>query len=121
MGFLNGLLKGLGFETNKQTQQKSKIDKNESNELSYKNAGAEYNLSNLNIEEKKIYKPISQQEVQNIVDLFKKDQSVTVDLQNLTGIEFVRALDFMSGAIYVLDGKISKIGEKVFFFCPKIN
>ncbi len=121
MGFLNGLLKGLGFESNKKVTEKPKVEKIENNEVSYKKSGAEYNLTDLKIDEKKIYKPNSQQDVQNIVDLLKKSECVMVDLQNMSGIEFVRALDFMSGAIYALNGKISKVGEKTFFFCPKIN
>ena len=116
MGFLNGFLKGLGFEG--RTGEGGVIDKS----VTYKTNSVEYNLNDIvEQQEEKIHIPQNQQEVQDIVDRLKQGIPVTVNFEQLANSDFVRALDFMSGATYVLNGKIKKLGNKIFFFCPNLK
>lgn len=120
MGLINSFLKGLGFEGNPST--KPTKNKEESNNTAYNSAGANFDLTAL--QEKKeiiVFTPKNEVEVQELVDKLKNGEDVTVDLQFLQEKELIRALDFMSGAIYVLNGKIKKVGNKTYFFCQKLN
>ena len=121
MGIFNTVLKGLGFEGEKKEQQEVKEDKTPT----YNTIGAEYDLtkveSKVEKKEPQTIVPQNQQEVQQIVDTLKLGETVIVNLEQFKNTEYVRALDFMSGATYVLDGKIKKIGDKTYMFCPKLK
>ena len=115
MGFFDGLLRGLGFEG----PDKPKEQKQETKDVSvYENKGAEYDLTKQTKEVKPVnFVPNSEKEVQSIVDVLKSGKDVIVDLKNFDTKEYIRALDFMSGAVYALGGKIKKMSEKTYFFC----
>ena len=116
MGFFNGILRGLGFEG-----EEKELQTKESSTM-YKENVAEYNLNEIKqSDEIKTIKPANQKDVQNIVDLLKQGNAVAVNFELIKNNEFVRALDFMSGATYVLDGKIKKVNNKVFLFYPNIK
>ena len=112
-------MRGLGFEG----QEKPKEEKIETKDSSvYENKGAEYDLTKQKEETKPLtFAPTSEKEVQNIVDELKSGKDVIVDLKNLDTKEYIRALDFMSGAVYVLGGKIKKLSDKTFLFCLAVD
>ena len=115
MGFFNGILRGLGFEG----EQKPKEEKPEVKDSSvYENKGAEYDLTAKEKDDKPVsFAPTSEQQVQDIVDSLKSGKDAIVDLKNLDAKEYTRALDFLSGAIYALGGRIKKLSDKTFLFC----
>ena len=123
MGLLNGFLKGLGFETENEPKEQNKERISIINSrANYSNNGAEYDLKTIKIQkEPQKFEPTNQSEVQQIVDALKKGEDVIADLKALSGNEYTRALDFISGAIYCLDSKIKKMGDKTFLFCQKVN
>ena len=117
MGFFNGLMKSLGFESDskKQNIQQEELKENATNK-------AEYDFTNLpKDEEIKEFRPQTQIEIQDIVNLLKDDEIVSVNLQDFDSANYTRALDFLSGAIYVLNGKIKRNGEKTFIFYPNVS
>ena len=117
MGFFNGLMKSLGFESDskKQNIQQEELKENATNK-------AEYDFTNLpKDEEIKEFRPQTQVEIQDIVNLLKDDEIVSVNLQDFESANYTRALDFLSGAIYVLNGKIKRNGEKTFIFYPNVS
>ena len=117
MGFFNGLMKSLGFESDskKQNIQQEELKENATNK-------AEYDFTNLpKDEEIKEFRPQTQVEIQDIVNLLKDDEIVSVNLQDFDSANYTRALDFLSGAIYVLNGKIKRNGEKTFIFYPNVS
>ena len=117
MGFFNGIMKALGFESEEKKQNKETEKKQENNLQK-----AEYDLTNLQKEEKmKTFTPQNQVEVQEIVNVLKKGEVVCVNLQNFDQQNYTRALDFLSGAIYVLDGKIKRNGDKSYIFFPNVS
>ena len=119
MGFFSGILRGLGFEG----EQKPKEEKQEVKDISvYENKGAEFDLTEKEKDDKPVsFAPTSEKQVQDVVDSLKSGKDAIVDLKNLDAKEYIRALDFLSGAIYVLGGKIKKMSDKTFFFCRAMD
>lgn len=62
-----------------------------------------------------IYQPLSFDDTQNIIDNLKNRKPIVVNLDSLDADLAQRVLDFMSGAVYSLDGTIQKYQE-VFLF-----
>ena len=119
MGFFNALLKGLGFEG----ENKPKSVEKEHNEVVNVNTIAKYDLKNMETTKKEIktFVPKNQQEIQDVVNVLKTGEVVNVNLENFVVSEYTRALDFMCGAIYVLNGKIKKNGDKTYLFYPNMD
>lgn len=117
MGFFNKVLKGLGFEDDQPKQQKKVEEKQPQSEVTY-NIGAQYDLSSTPVaEEKKQTKeffPNNQIEVQKIVEYLREEDGAIVDLSDLQNSDYIRALDFLSGAVYVKNGKIQRLDSKKF-------
>ncbi|GAB6100595.1 hypothetical protein JCM16358_24740 [Halanaerocella petrolearia] len=65
-----------------------------------------------------IIEPDSFAKVQDIVDQLKNGSSVVVRLNQVSGVEARKIIEFISGAIYALGGYSEKIGENVFLFTP---
>lgn len=66
-----------------------------------------------------ICSPKSYQDIQNLIDSLKKKQSLIVDVSELDSKDTQRYLDFLSGAIYALNGSYQKIDSKKFYFAPQ--
>lgn len=69
-------------------------------------------------EEVVFIEPDSFSEVQKIVDSLQKGTAMIVKLEDLSVEEAGRVLNFISGAVYALDGDTEKLGEKIFLFTP---
>jgi cell division inhibitor SepF len=65
-----------------------------------------------------IVEPINFDEVQNIVDNLKNRQTVILNLEDTDKNTARRMADFLSGAIYALDGSMQKISGSIFLFTP---
>lgn len=65
-----------------------------------------------------VYQPVSYDDTQNIVDNIKNRKPVVVNLENLDIDLAQRVLDFLSGAIYALDGSIQKVARGIFVLAP---
>ncbi|MDD2714877.1 MAG: cell division protein SepF [Candidatus Wallbacteria bacterium] len=57
-------------------------------------------------------------EVVKITTRLKEQQGVIADLSRLTSDERKRAIDFVCGTIYALNGNLQKLSENTFFFAP---
>ncbi len=60
----------------------------------------------------------SPQHISHIADLLIACRPVIVNLEELKEDERQRALDFISGVVYALDGSYEPVGEQVFLFVP---
>jgi cell division inhibitor SepF len=58
-------------------------------------------------------------DVQRVADEIKKGKIVIINFEETSKEDAVRALDFISGAIYTLEGSLKKIGDYVFLAIPK--
>ncbi|MDL2234903.1 cell division protein SepF [Christensenellaceae bacterium OttesenSCG-928-L17] len=65
-----------------------------------------------------VYHPISYEDTQNIIDNLKSRKPVIVNMEELEVECAQRILDFMSGAVYALNGTIFKISRGIFVVAP---
>lgn len=63
--------------------------------------------------------PESFSQVQSIVDKLQQGEAVIVKLEELSTEEATRIIDFVSGAIYALEGDTEKLGDNIFLFTPQ--
>ncbi len=58
-------------------------------------------------------------EVRKVIDEVKAGKIVVVNFEAADKSEAIRALDFVSGAVYALEGSMQKVGDYVFLAVPK--
>ena len=65
-----------------------------------------------------VYHPVSYEDAQNIIDNLKARKPVIVNMEELDVAAAQRILDFISGAIYAINGTIAKISRGIFVVAP---
>jgi cell division inhibitor SepF len=65
-----------------------------------------------------VYQPQSYDDTQRIIDDLKSGRPVIANLEDLNVDIAQRVLDFLSGAVYGLDGSIRKISRGIFVLAP---
>jgi len=60
----------------------------------------------------------SMEHINHIADRLKGSRPVIVNLEEMAPEERPRALDFISGVTYAIDGSYETVGEDVFLFVP---
>ena len=65
-----------------------------------------------------LYSPRSFQDVQTLIDFLKAREPSVVDLAGVKDSSAQRILDFLSGAIYALNGSIHRISGTIFLLTP---
>jgi len=65
-----------------------------------------------------IYSPSTFADVQALIDYLKRREQVIVDFSGIDQTAVYRIMDFMSGAIYALNGSIQQITRNIFLFAP---
>lgn len=136
MGFVDWVMHGLGFEDSKKGKKTKTIDKDDKYaefNLHEKVAGETNNPdtipstnsagfggfglqpeSNIIMVEPKTHK-----EIQGVIDYLKQGQSVAVNLEGIASSDRMRILDFLSGAIYGLNGSIHRWHGDLFLLAPE--
>ena len=66
-----------------------------------------------------LLEPRAYSEAQQIVDHLKNRNSVVVNLKRVTSDQAKRIIDFLSGCIYSIGGKMQKIGVGIYLCTPK--
>ncbi len=66
-----------------------------------------------------VFQPQTYEDTQTIIDNLKARKPVIVNLENLNVEVAQRVLDFISGAIYALDGSVRKVSKGIFLLAPK--
>ncbi|MFC0090456.1 cell division protein SepF [Allobacillus sp. GCM10007491] len=59
------------------------------------------------------------EEVEEIAEHIKKRKSVVINMQRLDQTNSKRMVDFLSGTVYGLNGKIQKLGSQTFLCTPE--
>ena len=124
MGLFDWMMHGLGFETTTKKEKKNKknaeADKYADFNLHEKVGGDNTTTENMNANrgftgfgmqtESNIImvEPKTQKEIQQVIDYLKQGQSVAVNLEGIADTDRTRILDFLSGAIYGVDGSIHR-------------
>lgn len=65
-----------------------------------------------------VFQPQTYEDTQTIIDNLKLRKSVIVNLESMDVETGQRVLDFVSGAIYSLDGSIRKVSKGIFLLAP---
>ncbi|MBE5927695.1 MAG: cell division protein SepF [Lachnospiraceae bacterium] len=65
-----------------------------------------------------IQKPNSFEDSEVICDMLLKGQAVVVNLEGFNPHDAQRIMDFLSGCIYAMDGKLNQIAKYIFLFSP---
>ncbi len=65
-----------------------------------------------------VISPIGFEEARKTVDYIKNQRPVVANFEDTERTLFQRFLDFVSGAVYSMDGRIEKISQYVFLFAP---
>ena len=135
MGLFDWMLQGLGFETTTKKEKKKNKDKEDKyanfnlhekvasdtakvesapkGNMGFNNYGIQAESNIIMVE------PKTQKEIQQVVDYLKQGQSVAVNLENIADSDKSRILDFLSGAIYGLDGSIHRWKDDLFLLAPE--
>lgn len=66
-----------------------------------------------------VYEPHSSNDVQTLIDFLKTRESAIVNLENVEDEISQRVLDFVSGAVYALNGSVSRISGNIFLLSPE--
>ncbi len=133
MGFFDWVMHGLGFEgkNEKKTKTKPEDDKyanfnlhervaGETNSADSLPSATTYNSFGIQSESNIIMvEPKTQKEIQQVVDYLKQGQSVAVNLEGISSDDSSRILDFLSGAIYGLNGSIHRWYGDLFLLTPE--
>lgn len=65
-----------------------------------------------------VYHPASHDDAQNIIDNLRNRKPIIVNMEDLDSTNSQRLLDYISGAIYALEGSIRKISRNIFLVAP---
>ena len=138
MGLFDWVMHGLGFEDsgNKKVKKKSKDlqeDKYANFNLHEKVKGETsnpesvssmssggFNAFGIQAESNIIMvEPKTHKEIRQVVDYLKQGQSVAVNLEGISSADSGRILDFLSGAIYGINGSIHRWHGDLFLLTPE--
>lgn len=65
-----------------------------------------------------VYRPVSYEDTQNIIDNLKGHKPVIVNMEQIEVDVAQRILDFMSGACYAVNGRVYKVSSRIFIVAP---
>lgn len=65
-----------------------------------------------------LVEPKAYEEVQEIADHLRSRRPVVINLQRVSREQAKRIVDFLSGAIYAINGDIQKVGTNIFICAP---
>ena len=135
MGFFNRILHRLGFEDKDDKKKKSKTDvaddkyanfnlhervAGETNNFESMPTATNFNSFGIQTESNIIMvEPKTHKEIQQVIDYLKQGQSVAVNLEGISSADSERILDFLSGAIYGLNGSIHRWHGDLFLLTPE--
>lgn len=137
MGFFDWVMHGLGFETTeKKDKKKSKTEVKEDKYADFnmhervegetenapKISANATNLGGFGLQAESniiMVEPKTLSEIRQVVDYLKQGQMVAVNLEGISEEDHNRILDFLSGAIYGLNGSIHRWYGDLFLLTPE--
>lgn len=116
MKIFDRLFRAIGFDEEENNEEEN-LDCESC--VKKENKANAYLLSaKFNLKEKKheihTYYPQSQQDVNDIVKIYAKGEELILNLENLEIESKEHILDFVSGAVFALEGEISKLEENLY-------
>ena len=65
-----------------------------------------------------LFRPTSFNDTSKAADDLRSKKAVIVNMENVDKAMARRVVDFLSGCAYALDGKVKKIAQATYLFCP---
>ena len=65
-----------------------------------------------------LFRPSNFNDTSKAADDLRSKKAVIVNMENVDKAMARRVVDFLSGCAYVLDGKVKKIAQSTYLFCP---
>ena len=81
-------------------------------------SGQILNMSASNKQEVVLFRPGSFNDTSKAADDLRNRKAVIVNMENVDKAMARRVVDFLSGCAYALDGKVKKIAQSTYLFCP---
>ena len=137
MGLFDWIMHGLGFEDsgNKKVKKSKAVQedkyanfnlhekvKGETTNPSETSSVPNNNYNSFGIQTESniiMVEPKSHKEIRQVVDYLKQGQSVAVNLEAISSEDSGRILDFLSGAIYGINGSIHRWHGDLFLLAPE--
>ena len=69
-------------------------------------------------QEDDLFRPGSFNDTSKAADDLRNNKAVIVNMENVDKAMARRVVDFLSGCVYALDGKVNKIAQSAYLFCP---
>ncbi len=118
MGVFNVLLKGLGFDDDNETKSQ-KESYNQDIIITTDSKEEKTSKNEVSINSLLVYSPKSNNDVKMLINYLVDGKASIVNLGNLKPVEKTRILDFLSGAVYAVKGKINRLQNDLFVILPK--
>ena len=127
-GIFNKLLNMVGLEDVEQEQEEITEEENfyepeeeeftEDSRFSKRRGGKVVGLPSAVKMRMIVYQPKSNEDTQDIIDNLKARKPVVINLDEMDNDIAQRVLDFVSGAVYALNGNIKKVSRGIFVIAP---
>jgi len=66
-----------------------------------------------------IEKPVSFNDSQDICDMLLEGKVVVVNMEGIDPVEAQRIMDFISGCVYAINGKLGEVSRYIFIYSPE--
>jgi len=126
-GIFNKLLNMVGLEDVEEQQEEIREEENfyepeeeemEDSRFSKRRGGKVVGLPSAVKMRMIVYQPKSNEDTQDIIDNLKARKPVVINLDEMDNDIAQRVLDFVSGAVYALNGNIKKVARGIFVIAP---
>lgn len=121
MGIFDKLLRAIGFEDEKNIERKEKSPEKVKKDKNI-SVNSKFNLKDIENQEiinEKFYTPKTQEDIELIARDLANGSNVKVDFVEFSEEDKIRALDFLSGVIYVINGDIEKLEKTIYLLKNK--
>ena len=75
-------------------------------------------VSMSNKQEVVLFHPMNFNDTSKAADHLRSKKAVIVNMENIDKAMARRVVDFLSGCAYALDGKVKKVAQSTYLFCP---
>ena len=66
-----------------------------------------------------VYHPTTPEDVEMLIDYLRRKEPAIINLDSVDEYRAQRVLDFVSGAIFALNGSIQRVSSNIFLICPE--
>ena len=124
--FINKMLNLVGFDNEEELMEEEGYNSNTSNSTQenvkgnnpFKKTSKVVNLSDANQLKLVVMQPNSFDDAQDVCDHLKEKKPVVINLEYADKDTARRLIDFLSGAVYGVDGHIQKVSTTIFLIVP---